>query len=175
MNVELYRDEDYRAAKRGMLARFGVLGLILAATAVLLALFVTVWRSPILSIAVCAVGAAAMFFFLSLKTLPWFYYWRYQADIRRGRTHEMDCRFVSLSDSERVSDGVSFRELVVRLDKPEEKNERGEKIDDTRLLFWDADKTAPALKEDERLHIRAFGNYIVSLEAEASKGGSEGK
>ena len=173
--MELYRDEDYQAAKRGMLSRFGILGALFAATAVLLALFVTIWRSEILSIVVCAIGAVLMFFFLNMKVMPWFYYWHYQADIRKGRTHDLDCHFVSLSESERVSDGVAFREMVVRLDLPEEKNERGEKIDDTRMLFWDADKTAPVLKEEEPLHIRAFGNYIVSLEADSLKGGNEGK
>ena len=173
--MELYREEDYQAAKRSTFARFGVLALMFAVTAVLLALFVTVWRNEILSVVVCMIGAALMFFYVSMKLVPWFRYWRYQSDIRRGRTHEMDCRFISLSDSERVSDGVAFRELIVMLDKEEEKNERGEKIDNTRLLFWDADKKAPALRENERLHIRAFGNYIVSLEAESLKGGNEGK
>ena len=173
--MELYREEDYQAVKRSMLSRFGLLGIVFAVTAVLLALFVTVWRSAVLSVTVCAVGAVLMFFLLHMKVLPWFYYWHYQADIRKGRTHEMDCHFVSLSDSERMSDGVAFREMVVRLDLPEEKNERGEKIDDTRMLFWDADRTAPVLREEEPLHIRAFGNYIVSLDAESLKGGNERK
>ena len=146
-----------------------------AATAALLTLFVTVWRNEILAMAACMLGGAVMFFFLNMKLLPWFYYWRYQADIRKGRTHDMDCRFISLSEGERISDGVPFREFVVELDKEEEKNERGEKIDNTRLLFWDADKPAPALKERELLHIRAFGNYIVALETDSLKGGSVGK
>ena len=175
MNVELYKEEDYQAAKRSMLLRFGVLAFILAVTIAVLTLFVTAWRNEPLAMLVCAIGASVMFFFMSLKVMPWFRYWRYQADIRRGRTHEMDCRFVSLSDGERISDGVAFREMIVMLDKEEETNERGEKIDDSRLLFWDADKKAPELKENELLHIRAFGNYIVSLEAESLKGGIEGK
>lgn len=173
--MELYKDEDYQAAKRGMLLRFAVLALILAATVVLLVLFVTVWRNEVAAMAVCMLGAVLIFFLMTMKVLPWFHYWRYQADIRRGRTHEMDCRFISLSEGERVSDGVSFRELVVELDKEEEKNERGEKIDNTRLLFWDADKKAPELKENQLLHIRAFGNYVVALETDSLKGGSEGK
>ena len=171
--MELYRDEDYQAAKRGMLVRFAILGLILAATVALLVLFVTVWRNELLAMAACMLGAALMFFFLNMKLLPWFHYWHYQADIRHGRTHDMDCRFVSLSDSERISDGVAFREFVVRLDKEEEKNEKGEKIDDQRLLLWDADRKAPELEEGQLLHVRAFGNYIVALGTDSLKGGSE--
>ena len=156
--MELYKDEDYQAAKRGMLLRFGVLALILAATIVLLVLFVTTWRNEILSMVVCAVGACVMFFYLSMKTLPWVHYWHYQADMRKGRAHEMDCRFVSLSDSERMSDGVAFRDFIVTLDDAE-----GE--DNQRLLLWDADKKAPALEPEQHLHVRAFGSYIIALDA----------
>ena len=164
--MELYKDEDYRAAKRGMQRRFIVLALMLAATVALLILFVTVWRNELLAMLACMVGAAAMFFYLQMKLLPWFYYWRYQSDMRHGREHEMDCRFVSLSEGSRISDGVAFREFIVRLNQPEMKKENGEKLDNERMLLWDADKQAPALKPDQTLHIRAFGNYIIALEAE---------
>lgn len=156
--MELYKEEDYQAAKRGMLLRFGVMALILAATVVLLVLFVTAWRNEILSMVVCAVGACALFFYLSMKALPWVRYWAYQSDMRKGRAHEMDCRFVSLSDSERMSDGVAFRDFIVTLDDAE-----GE--DNQRLLLWDADKKAPDLAPGQHLHVRAFGNYITALDA----------
>ncbi|MBQ8952717.1 MAG: hypothetical protein IJ048_01255 [Clostridia bacterium] len=165
--MELYKDEDYQAAKRGMLRRFGVIALILALTVALLILFVTTWRNEILAMLVCALGAAVIFFYLNMKLLPWFYYWRYQTDMRHGREHVIDCRFVSLSEGSRLSDGVAFREFIVTLNQPEMKKENGEKLDNERMLLWDADKQAPALKPDQPLHIRAFGNYIIALEAES--------
>ena len=159
--MELYKDEDYRATKRSALIRLGLVALILAATIALLVLFLTIWRNEILSMVVCAVGASLIFFCLSLKVMPWIRYWRYQADIRKGREHELDCRFVSLSDGTRMSDGVAFHDLIVTLDDAEGK-------DNQRLLLWDADKPAPDLKQDQRLHIRSFGNYVIALEAERS-------
>ncbi|MBO4885902.1 MAG: hypothetical protein J5602_11380 [Clostridia bacterium] len=156
--MELYDDATFQATKRSTLFHFGVMALILAVTIVLLALFVTIWRNELISMAVCAVGASALFFYLSLKALPWVHYWHYQSDIKKGRAHELDCRFVSLSDSERISDGVAFRDFIVTLEDAD-----GE--DDQRLLLWDADKKAPQLKPEQRLHIRAFGNYIIALDA----------
>ena len=157
--MELYKDEDYQATKRQTFFHFAVMALILAATVVLLVLFVTAWRNEIMSMLVCVVGACLLFFYLSIKTLPWVYYLRYQSDMRKGRAHEMDCRFVSLSDSERMSDGVAFRDFIVALD--DAANE-----DNQRLLLWDADKKAPDLTPDQHLHVRTFGNYITALDAQ---------
>ena len=69
--MELYKDEDYRAAKRGTILRFVGLAAILAATIAVMALFLTVWRNEILSMAACAVGASVLYFFLSMKALPY--------------------------------------------------------------------------------------------------------
>ncbi len=155
--MELYREEDFQATKRAAWIRIAVLALILGVTIGLLSLFLTVWRNEILSMAVCVVGGCAAFFFLSMKLMPWLRYWFYQADIRKGREHELDCRFVSLSDGVRISDGVAFHDFVVALDGEEDE-------DNQRLLLWDADKPAPDLKPDQKLHIRSFGNYIKSLD-----------
>ena len=157
--MELYKDEDLRAAKRGMYIRVGVLAAILVLTVVALALFVSVWRNEIVAMAACAVGAAVFFFYLSMKAMPWIRYVMYQNDMKKGRAHELDCRFVSLSDTERMSDGVSFRDFIVTLDDAE-----GE--DKERLLLWDADKKAPSLEPNQHLHVRAFGNYITALDAQ---------
>ncbi len=157
--MELYKDEDFQATKRQTGFHFAVMAVILAATVALLAMFVTAWRSEIMAMAVCVVGACALFFYLSMKVLPWVHYWRFQADMRKGRAHEMDCRFVSLSDSERISDGVAFHDFIVTL-------EDADSEDAQRLLLWDADKKAPELRPDQRLHVRAFGNYIIALDAQ---------
>ena len=157
--MELYKDEDYRVAKRGTILRFVGLAAILAATIAVMALFLTVWRNEILSMAACAVGASVLYFFLSMKALPWLRYWLYLSDIRKGREHEMDCRFVSMSEETRLSDGVAFHDFVVKLEDTDEE-------DNERLLLWDDDKKAPPLKPDQRLHIRSFGNYIIALETE---------
>ena len=87
--MELYKDEDLRAAKRGMYIRVGVLAAILILTIVALALFVSVWRNEIVAMAVCAVGAAVFFFYLSMKAMPWIRYVMYQNDMKKGRAHEL--------------------------------------------------------------------------------------
>ena len=136
----LYSDKDYADTKRAITVRIVIAALILAAVAALLALFVTVWRNVTLAM-----------------LMPWVRYGLYQRDIRRGRAHDMDCRFVSISGGERMSDGVAFHEMVIRLDG-------AKNADNERLLFWDADKTLPPIEKEQPLHIRAFGNYIIALD-----------
>ena len=160
--MELYGEKDYQNTKRMLLIRTAVLILILAALVVLVVLFTGVWRNSTLCMAACGVGAAVAMFYASMKVKPWFHYWRYQVDIVNGRAHDMDCAFVSVSEGERMSDGVAFHEFIVALD-----GEQG--ADNERMLFWDSDKQIPALKPGQKMHIRAFGNYIIALEAEGIK------
>jgi len=164
--MELYREEDFNATKRMTLLRFAVLAVILAATIALLVLFLNVWRNEIAATLVCVLGASAMYFYLSMKILPWVHYWHYQADMRRGRTHEMDCRFVSFSDAERISDGVAFHDFIVTLEGDDQPQTEEEEADRQRLLLWDADKPMPALQPGQRLHVRSFGSYIIALDAD---------
>ena len=161
--MKLYTDEDLQAAKRGMRQRIGIAVLMFLATVGLLVLFLTACRSVILSMLVCALGAAGIYFYLCMKMMPWARYWHYQSDIHKGRAHDVDCRFVSLTHHERLSDGVSFYEFIVELDGGDE----GDEEENRRLFLWDVDKPAPELKPGEKLHIRAFGNYIIALDAEA--------
>ena len=160
--MELYSDEDFRATKRETRRRFGVAWLILAATIGLLALFLTALRSEFLSMLVCPLGACAVYFYFCMKVIPWIHYRRFQSDIRKGRSHELDCRFVSLSEKERLSDGIAVHDFIIALEDVDEDDELGNE----RLLLWDADKQAPDLEPGAKLHIRAFGNYIIALNAE---------
>ena len=153
----LYSDKDYADAKRAITVRIVIAALILAAVAVLLALFVTVWRNVTLAMLASGLGGALFYFYFATQLMPWVRYGLYQRDIRRGRAHDMDCRFVSISGGERMSDGVAFHEMVIRLDG-------AKNADNERLLFWDADKTLTPLEKEQPLHIRAFGNYIIALD-----------
>ena len=154
--MELYRQSDYERTKKTLALHVAVAAVILLAFVALLAMFVSVCRNLSLAMLSCALGGALLTFYAVIKVMPWFSYWRYQVDIRRGRAHELDCRFVSASDGERVSDGVAFHEFIVALD---------EESQDERLLFWDADKAMPPLNPGQTLHIRLFGNYIIALDA----------
>ena len=153
----LYSDKDYADAKRAITVRIVIAALILAAVAVLLALFVTGWRKVTLAMLASGLGGALFYFYFATQLMPWVRYGLYQRDIRRGRAHDMDCRFVSISGGERMSDGVAFHEMVIRLDG-------AKNADNERLLFWDADKTLPPIEKEQPLHIRAFGNYIIALD-----------
>lgn len=112
----LYSDKDYADTKRAITVRSVVAALILAAVAVLLTLFVTVWRNVTLAMLASGLGGALFYFYFATQLMPWVRYGLYQKDIRRGRAHDMDCRFVSISGGERMSDGVAFHEMVIRLE-----------------------------------------------------------
>lgn len=154
----LYEEKDYAAAKHVITVRAAVTAAITAVFAALLVLFLTVWRNVTLAMLASGLGGAVVLFYFVTQLMPWIRYSQYQADIRHGRAHDMDCHFVSISQSERMSDGVAFHEMIIRLD-----GAKG--ADNERLLLWDADKKLPPIEKDQPLHIRAFGNYIIGLEA----------
>ncbi len=163
--MELYEEKDYAVVKRSMLIRIAAAALVLLCVIALLVLFLTVWRSNLGAMISCGLGAAVFYYVLTVKVMPWVRYWMYLLDIRKGRAHEMDCRFVSMSDNERVSDGVVFHDFIVTLDDGTEEKDGEEAQEAERLLLWDADKPAPGLTAGQPIHVRAFGNYIVALEA----------
>lgn len=155
----LYSDKDYAEAKKAITVRAIIAALILAVAIALLALFVTAWRSVTLAMLASGVGGAVFYFYFATQLMPWIRYGLYLKDIRCGRAHDMDCRFISISGGERMSDGVAFHEMIIQLDGAKD-------ADNERLLFWDADKTLPPIKKEQPIHIRAFGNYIIALDAE---------
>jgi len=74
--------------------------------------------------------------------------------MKQGLSRETEAWFLSCSKDTRSSDGVEFREFIVRVDDDE---------DNERLFFWDNDKVLPEMKEGQKLFIRSFGNYITEL------------
>ena len=66
----LYSDKDYADAKRAITVRIVIAALILAAVAVLLALFVTVWRNVTLAMLASGLGGALFYFTLPLTEDP---------------------------------------------------------------------------------------------------------
>lgn len=153
----LYEEKDYAATRHVIKVRVVATALLAAVFVALLVLFLTIWRNVTLAMLASGVGGAVVLFYFVTQLLPWIRYGQYQSDIRHGRAHEMDCHFVSFSQSERISDGVAFHEMIIRLD-----GTKG--ADNERLLLWDADKELPPLHEEQPLHIRAFGNYIIGLD-----------
>jgi len=106
---------------------------------------------------IAAVGSLLTALYFTLYFLPWFHYNRFLKDIRSGRSHEYDVTFLSFSDQTSLRDGVAMHDMVVSLegDVQDEENHR--------LFFWDDDKERPQLTAGDRIHIRAFGNYIIEL------------
>lgn len=155
--MKLYEDKDYAATKHEIIVRSIFAALIVAVVVALLTLFVTVWRNMTLAMLASGLGGAVFLFYFLTKLLPWIRYGQYLSDIRHGRAHDISCRFVSISQSERISDGVAFHEMIIQLDG-------AKNADNERLLLWDADKTLPPLDKEQPMHIRAFGNYIIALD-----------
>ena len=150
----LYTEQDFAATKRTFLLRVLALIVILAATAAVVALFMSVLRNRYALWIAAALGLCLSYAFLTIKVMPWYHYWAYQNDMRHGLSRETDAWYVSCTDSARISDGVAFHEFIVRVGDGEE---------DERLFFWDDDKKLPELKEGQKLHIRSYGNYITEL------------
>ena len=166
--MELYKEQDYADAKRRMLMRIAGAVLILAVTVALLILFVGPWRNAVMPMVVCAVGACALFYYMSVKAMPWIRYYFFLTDIKKGRAHEVDCAFKELSDGEKVSDGVTFHPFIVELTETAEDSaaaKDAKNTDSERMLLFDADKTAPPMKPGDHIRVRAFGNYIIAIEA----------
>ncbi len=152
--MNLYTEQDFAQIKRTFQQKTAIFGAMVLITAVLMALFMTVFRNRIATIGTAVAGACVSYAFLSIKLMPWFRYWAYQNDMRHGMSRETDAWYVSCSDSTRLSDGVAFHEFIVRVGDGEE---------DERLFFWDDDKKLPEIREGQKLHIRSFGNYITEL------------
>ena len=152
--MQLYTEQDFAATKRTFIGRIVIFAGMILVTAVMLGLFVSVFRNRIAVIATAVVGACLCYAYLAMKLMPWFRYWVYQNDMRQGMSRETDAWFVSCSDSTRVADGVAFHEFIVRIGDGEE---------DERLFFWDDDKKLPEIQEGQKVHIRSFGNYITEL------------
>lgn len=155
--MQLYTEQDFMKTKKAFRLRVIILGVILAVTFTLMGIFVTVARNQIAVIATTAVGFLLAYGYLMIKLTPWFRYYRYQMDIRSGRSRETDAWFVSCSDGRKLSDGVEFHEMIVRV---------GDGEDDERLFYWDADKARPQLTEGQKVHIRSYGNYVLELDAQ---------
>ena len=153
--MQLYTEQDFAVAKKRFMGRVAAFSAIVLITAILMVLFVSVFRNRIAVIITGVVGACLSYTYLSMKLMPWFRYWCYQNDMRHGMSRETDAWYVSCTDSVRVSDGVAFHEFIVRV---------GDKEEDERLFFWDDDKELPELKPGQKLHIRSFGNYIIELD-----------
>ena len=150
----LYTEQDFAAAKREYAKRILGLFLIIAAIVGLEALFLTALRNRYVAWVIGAVGCSLTYAYLTLKLMPWYYYWAYQNDMRHGLSREMDAWYISCSDGTRLSDGVAFHEMMVRIGDGEE---------DERMFLWDADKKKPEIKEGQKVHIRSYGNYVTEL------------
>ena len=158
--MELYTDDDMNKTAAELRKRIVLACLLLAVIIVGVVLFCGPLRNQTALLATMAVGNVILFYLIVVKVIPWLRYYLYQRDIKRGRSHEMDCRFVSISDQERISDGVAFRDFVVTL-APVDPDDEDERLAQQRLLLWDADKPEPKIEPGEWLHIRSFGNYIT--------------
>lgn len=153
----LYTEQDFAATKKEFKNRALILTAIIVITAVVMGLFMSVFRYRYAVWAVAVIGSCLSYAYLALKVMPWYRYWAYQNDMRHGMSRETEAWYVSCTDSTRVSDGVAFHEFIVRV---------GDKEEDERLFFWDDDKQLPELKEGQKLFIRSFGNYITELHIE---------
>lgn len=155
----MYTDQDYQNTKKQVIVRLCVLLLIVALTATGCGLCIA-QRIRWLNLLLAAVGALCAASYFSLYFLPWFRYFRYLGDIREGRSHECSATFLSISDQTALHDGVATHDVVVSLTGDMENEE------DRRLFFWDDDKPFPALSAGEKVHLRAFGNYIIALDVQ---------
>jgi len=152
--MQLYTEQDYAKTKKALSIRALVLAVLMAITGAAVALFCTALRQQHAVVAAAVIGSCLCYMYLTTKLMPWYRYWQYQNDMRHGLSRETDAWFVSCSDSTRISDGVAFHEMIVRV---------GDGEDDERLFFWDDDKELPKLAVGQKLHIRSFGNYITEL------------
>ena len=152
--MQLYTEQDFEQTRKILRQRWFAAGGMVVATGAIMGVFVSVLRNRPAVIIAAMICFCLCYAFMSIKLMPWFRYWRYQVDMREGLSRETDAWFVSCSDQTRVSDGVEFREFIVRVDDSE---------DGERLFFWDNDKALPALAEGQQLHIKSFGNYIKEL------------
>ncbi len=156
MVVDLYHDEDMQNTKTKLRNRFITALVILAV--VVAALVVLLWfRLRFVAIAATIVGIAILFFYCSMKLMPWYRYQRYLKDMNEGLRRVTQAWMVSISDSSRAQDGVMCRDFLVRVDESEE----GE-----RLFFWDEDKTFPAIAQGQMLTITSYGNFVLKLECQ---------
>ncbi|MBR0462822.1 MAG: hypothetical protein IJJ23_00330 [Clostridia bacterium] len=160
--MELYSEQDRSRTQSKVRALSVMAGVMLAAIIVLAYVFLGPVRNQTALMAVLVVGGAVFYYVFVVKVLPWIRYALFQRDIQRGRYHEMDCRFVSVSDSTRMSDGVEFRDFVVSLEAEDSEDEE-ERLNNQRLLLWDADKPVPEIRPGQNLHVRTFGNYVTVL------------
>jgi len=152
--MQLYTEQDFQETSRALRKRALILTAILLGTIGLAVMFLTVWRNRIATDVTAAVGMCVAYFYLAVKLMPWYRYWSYQQDMKQGLSRETEAWFLSCSKDTRSSDGVEFREFIVRVDDDE---------DNERLFFWDNDKVLPEMKEGQKLFIRSFGNYITEL------------
>lgn len=152
--MQLYTQQDFENTQQTFKKRAMILAAIVVGTIVLDVLFSTLLRNHVMTIATAVIGACAAYMYASVKMMPWFRYWQYLKDMRTGLSRETEGWFVSCSNTTRVSDGVEFHELIMRIGDGEE---------DERLFFWDDDKQLPEIEAGQKIRIRSFGNYITEL------------
>ena len=150
----LYTEQDFENTRQTLKKRALILTAIIAVTVLLAAFFMTVVRNHIAVLVIPPLGGCAAYLYTAIKLMPWFKYWVYQNDMRTGLSRETDGWFVSCSSTARISDGVEFREFILRI---------GDKEEDERLFFWDCDKQFPEITAGQKIHLRSFGNYITEL------------
>ena len=159
--MELYTAADMKETGKQLRRRI----ILTAAVVILLVAWAIVFdwplRQQIALLLGMAVISALLYYVIMVKLVPWVRYYAYQRDIAKGRYHEMECRFISFSDSTRFSDGVEFHDFVVSLEETDSDDEE-ERLAQQRLLLWDADKPQPELAPGQKIYVRSFGNYITA-------------
>ena len=154
MNIDLYHDKDIQETNSKLRNRF-ITALVML-TVVVTTMVILLWfRLRFVAIGVTVLGAAILFFYSSVKLMPWYRYRRYLKDMGEGLRRVTQAQMVSVSDSSRAQDGVMCRDFLVRVDESEE----GE-----RLFFWDEDKPLPTIGQGQTLTITSYGNFVLKLE-----------
>ena len=159
--MELYTEADMKQTARQLKKRVILTVCVVLVIVAWAIVFDGPLRQQIALLAGLAVLSVVLYYIISVKLVPWARYYAYQRDIAKGRFHETDCRFISFSDSTRMSDGVAFHDFVISLEETDSDDEE-ERLAQQRLLLWDADKPKPDLAPGQKIFVRSFGNYVTA-------------
>ena len=148
----MYTEEDKIRAKQG-LTKMLVINVIIFLGTLALAVAGMVLRYQWLAMGGLALCLCATYCFLSVKTTPWYKYYKFIKDMFEGRSRETVGDFVECSDEIRLADGVQVHDFLVKPDDQEE----------NLLYYWDDDKPRMQFKPGDRVKVTSFGRFVRDI------------